>query len=135
MAITKKLAKGKKKIKKAAKRPVAKKRPAARKAKKPKKTVKRTIKKVVKKSAPKKAGPKPIGQVTHFYREIKVAVVKFSKPVKQGTEVNFRGATTDFKQKLDSMQCDHKPLTTAPKGKQVGVKVKSRVREGDQVYL
>ena len=135
MATIKRLAKGKKKVAKIKK---AAKRPAARKAKK---TVKRTIRKVVKKSAAKKvapkktAGPKPIGQVTHFYREIKVAVVKFSKPVKQGTEVNFRGATTDFKQKLDSMQYDHKAVTKAPKGKQVGVKVKSRVREGDQVYL
>lgn len=122
MATKKKAAKGKKKVKKAAKRP------AARKAKKGKKTVK--------KMAPKKpAMPKPVGRVTHFYREIKVAVVKFSKPVKQGTEVSFRGATTDFKQKLDSMQYDHKAVAKAPKGKQVGVKVKSRVREGDQVYL
>ncbi|OGY98775.1 MAG: hypothetical protein A2855_00630 [Candidatus Liptonbacteria bacterium RIFCSPHIGHO2_01_FULL_57_28] len=91
----------------------------------------------IKKGAkPKKpADPKPIGRVTHFYTEIKVAVIKFSKPVKKGTAVQIKGATTDFSQKLDSMQYDHKPLATAPKGKQVGVKVKKRVREGDQVYL
>jgi putative protease len=127
----------KKKVKKTVKRPVAKKRPVARKAKKAvKRAVKKAVKKSAKKTAPKKiVAPKAIGRVTHFYREIKVAVIKFSKPVKQGTEVSFRGATTDFKQKLDSMQYDHKSLATAPKGKQVGVKVKSRVREGDQVYL
>lgn len=111
-----------------------------RRAAKPKKSVKRTSARkkrpAVRKAASKKAaGPKPVGRVTHFYTEIKVAVIKFLKPVKQGTQVYFKGATTDFSQKLDSMQYDHKPLATAPKGKQVGVKVKSRVREGDQVYL
>lgn len=118
----------KKKVKKAVRRP------AARKVKK---VVRKTVKKAASKKtvAKKTTTPKAVGRVTHFYREIKVAVVKFSKPIKQGTEVSFRGATTDFKQKLDSMQYDHKALATAPKGKQVGVKVKSRVREGDQVYL
>jgi putative protease len=106
--------------------------------KKKKKAVKRAVAKrrTAKKATPKKvAAPKPVGRVTHFYTEIKVAVVKFSKPVKKGTEVQFKGATTDFSQKLDSMQYDHKAVATAPKGKQVGVKVKKRVREGDQVYL
>ena len=116
------------------KKMLKKKRPAV---KKPKKAVKKVRKPAARKKVTKKKsfGPKPIGQVTHFYREIKVAVVKFSKSVKQGTPVLFKGATTDFSQKLDSMQYDHKAVAKAPKGKQVGVKVRSRVREGDQVYL
>ena len=78
---------------------------------------------------------KPVGTVTHFYTEIKVAIVKFKQPVKVGTELQFKGATTDFKEKIKSMQYDHKPLKIAPKGKQIGIKVKKRVREGDEVYL
>jgi putative protease len=77
---------------------------------------------------------KPIGRVTHFYGGIKVAVVKFSKATKKGATVRFRGATTDFKQKLASMQYDHKTVASAPKGKEVGIKVSKRVREGDKVY-
>jgi hypothetical protein len=77
---------------------------------------------------------KPIGVVTHFYGEIKVAIVKFKKAVKTGTVLNYKGATTDFKEIVKSMQYDHKPIATAPKGKQVGIKVGKRVREGDEVF-
>ena len=78
--------------------------------------------------------PKPIGAVTHYYGDLGVAIVKFSKAVKAGTAVAFRGATTNFTQTLDSMQYDHKAIASAPKGKEVGVKVKDKVREGDEVY-
>lgn len=106
---------------------------------------KKTVKKIVKKtqSVKKSKAPvlkiklkveKPIGIVTHFYNGIKVAIVKFSKPVKSGSEIRFEGATTDFSQKVASMQYDHKDIAVAPKGKQVGLKVSKRVREGDKVY-
>ncbi len=78
---------------------------------------------------------KPIGVVTHFYNEIKVAIIKFKKPVKAGIKVNISGATTNFSQVLSSMQYDHKPIVVAPKGKEIGVKVGKRVREGDSVFL
>ena len=77
---------------------------------------------------------KPIGEVVHFFNNINVAVVKFNRKVEAGIEVHFSGATTDFKQKLDSMQFDHKEVKEAAKGKEVGVKVKDRVRSGDDVY-
>lgn len=77
---------------------------------------------------------KPIGTVTHFYNNINVAIVKFKKNVRVGAELYFKGATTDFKEAPKSMQYDHQPIAVAPKGKQVGIKVKKRVREGDEVY-
>ena len=106
------------------------------------KTKKKIVKKTVKKAArpAKKIGlkkvavVKPIGTVTHFFTAIKVAIVKFKQPVKVGATVAFRGATTDFKQKIVSMQYDHKEISAAPKGKEVGMKVGKRVREGDEVY-
>lgn len=95
---------------------------------------KTAVKKVVKK--PKKfLVQKPIGEVTHFYGNIKVAVIKFKKDVKKGAEVRFGGATTDFSQVFDSMQYNHVPVLKAQKGKSIGVKVKKRVRVGDKVYL
>ena len=103
--------------------------------------VKKIVKKSVKKAKPKvkKVMPvakkeKPIGVVTHYYGGIEVGIIKFNKTVKAGTEVEIRGATTNFSQKLDSMQYDHKPVETAPKGKEVGVKLEDKVREGDEVY-
>lgn len=88
-----------------------------------------------KKTARKEKKPKHIGVVTHFYNEISVAIVKFNKKVPVGTVLYFRGATTDFKDKAGSMQYDHKPIAAAPKGKEVGIKVKKRVREGDLVHF
>jgi len=79
--------------------------------------------------------PKPIGVVTHFYGNLEVAIVKFSKSVAVGTIVRFKGATTDFAQTIDSMQFDHKAIETAKKGQQVGIKVKDKVHEGNEVYL
>ena len=75
------------------------------------------------------------GTVTHYYGAIGVGIVKFRKPVKVGALVEFRGATTNFTQTLDSMQYDHKPVASAPRGKEVGIKVKARVREGDELFL
>jgi len=92
------------------------------------------LKKSKKKVAKKKA-PKPAGAVTHFYGEIGVAIVKFNQKVPVGVRLAFKGATTDFEDVVKSMQYDHKPIETAPKGKEVGIKVKKRVREGDKVHI
>ncbi|HEY4523905.1 MAG TPA: translation elongation factor-like protein [Candidatus Paceibacterota bacterium] len=79
--------------------------------------------------------PKPVGKVTHFFGGIKVAIVKFKKPVKVGAVLYFKGATTDFSQTVDSMQFNHQPIKTAKPNTQVGLKVSKRVREGDEVFM
>lgn len=78
---------------------------------------------------------KPVGKIIHFYNHISVAIIKFNTKIKIGARLEFKGATTDFSDMLKSMQYDHKPIVIAPKGKEIGVKVKKRVREGDLVYL
>ena len=94
--------------------------------------------KMVKKMVKKKPAPvkkvKPVGKVTHYYAHIKVAIVKFNTKVKAGTELYFKGATTDFKEASKSMQFDHEPVASAMPKKQIGIKLKKRVREGDLVY-
>lgn len=77
---------------------------------------------------------KPIGTVTHYYGDISVAIVKFKRVFKVGEKINFKGATTDFKETVKSMQYDHKPIQTAKKGQEVGIKVGDKVREGDEVF-
>ena len=77
---------------------------------------------------------KPIGTVTHFYGNLGVAIVKFNTTVSVGTRVKFKGATTDFEEAIQSMQYDHKPVESAKKGEEIGIKVKEKVREGDEVY-
>ncbi len=78
---------------------------------------------------------KPVGEVTHYYGGLRVAIVKFDRDMPVGKNMTFLGVTTDFSQDINSMQMDRKPITTAPKGKEVGIEVKEKVREGDKVYL
>lgn len=77
---------------------------------------------------------KPIGVVTHYYGGLNVAIVKFNKTVKIGEKVSFKGHTTDFEETLKSMQYDHKEIKEAKKGQEVGIQVKEKVRDGDQVF-
>ena len=83
---------------------------------------------------PKIKEPKPIGEVTHFYGGLKVAIVKFNKAMKIGIKVHFRGATTDFIEIIKSMQFDHQDIKSAKKGQEVGIKVKEMARAGDKVF-
>ncbi|MBI1839010.1 MAG: translation elongation factor-like protein [Candidatus Colwellbacteria bacterium] len=77
---------------------------------------------------------KPVGVVTHYYGDLGVAIVKFKVPVKTGETMQFKGVTTDFKEIIKSMQFNHKGIASAKKGQEVGVKVKKKVREGDEVW-
>ncbi len=77
---------------------------------------------------------KTLGEVTHFYGHLGVAVVKFDSSVSVGDTVHFKGATTDFTQTIKSMQFDHKEIDKASKGKEVGLKVDNKVRAGDKVF-
>lgn len=77
----------------------------------------------------------PVGEVTHYYGNLGVAIVKFNQDLPAGKNVAFQGVTTDFSQDLASLELDHKSVAVAPRGREVGVKVKDKVREGDKVYL
>jgi len=85
------------------------------------------------KTSPAPVG-KPIGEVTHYYGGIGVAIIRFTKAIPRGTSVRFKGATTDFTETIRSMQYDHQDIPEAKKGQEVGVKVTGKVREGDEVY-
>ena len=80
------------------------------------------------------AEEKEIGKVTHFFPKISVAIIELSGTLKIGDSIAFRGATTDFTQKVDSMQIEHKQVKEAKKGQSIGMKVADRVREEDTVY-
>jgi len=78
---------------------------------------------------------KPVGEVTHYYGNLGVAIVKFNRDMPAGKNITFQGTTTDFSQDISSMELDRKPADMAPRGKEVGIKVKEKTREGDKVYL
>ncbi len=77
---------------------------------------------------------KLIGKITHYFAKIKVGIIELKKPLKAGETIHVKGATSDFEQKVDSMQVEHEDIKKAKKGDAIGLKVKDKVREGDQVY-
>ena len=75
-----------------------------------------------------------VGKVTHYFSKIGVAVVELTDELKVGDPISIEGTTTNFQQKVSSMQIEHNNVETAKPGDSIGLKVEDRVREGDKVY-
>jgi putative protease len=76
-----------------------------------------------------------IGVVEHFFTNVSVAAIKITDGnLKIGDTIHIVGATTNFKQKIESMEINRKPVDLVNPGDDVGIKVKDKVREHDIVY-
>lgn len=76
-----------------------------------------------------------IGKITHYYDKLGVGIIKLVKSLKVGQTVKISGKTTNFEQLVSQMQFDHKDIKSGKKGQEVGVKINSKVRQGDEVSL
>ncbi len=77
-----------------------------------------------------------VGKVTKFFSRVSVGAIEVSgEGFGVGDELHFKGATTDFTQKVDSMEVDNQKVERAKAGDLVGIKVNERVRPGDKVFL
>ncbi len=77
----------------------------------------------------------PIGEVTHFFPQISVCVLTItSGNLKVADTIRIVGSSTNFKQRIKSMQINHLPIQSAVRGDDVGLKVNRRVRINDKVY-
>ncbi len=76
-----------------------------------------------------------VGKVTIFFAKPSVAAVEITAgTLALGDNIRIRGATTNFEQKIESMEIDRKPVPSATVGQAVGIKVKERVRPHDKVF-
>jgi putative protease len=76
-----------------------------------------------------------IGKVTDYFAKIGVAALIIENgELSLGDTIHFVGYTTDFEQKINSMQIENQAVDSAKTGDGVGIKVKDRVRHGDKVY-
>lgn len=73
------------------------------------------------------------GEVSHYFSRVRAAVVLLKIPIAVGDVVRIKGKTTDFKQKVLSIQIDRQTLEKAVPGDEIGLLVESRVRVGDIV--
>ena len=75
-----------------------------------------------------------IGHVTHFFNKINVAVMSVKDGLKVGDTIHILGHTTDFTQKVTSLQIEHKGVDSVKPGDDFATKVIEPVREHDVVY-
>ena len=76
-----------------------------------------------------------VAEITHYFPHVKAAAMLVLKDsIKIGDEIYIKGHTTDFKEKVNSLQLDLVAIEAGKKGQEVGLLVKSRVRIGDSVY-
>ena len=79
---------------------------------------------------------KEIGFVEHFFGHLSVAAIKITAgSLKVGDTVHLKGHTTDFTEKIQSMQIDNKDVAQANAGDDIGVKMIGKCREHDKVFL
>jgi len=113
------------------KKAVRKKKPV-KKARK-KKTVRKKKKTVVRKTP--KLPAEPIGRVTHYFAKARATALMIERDgIRVGDTLYFKGHTTNFKQTVESLQIDRKPVPQAEPGEEVGIRVRSRTREHDLVF-
>jgi len=81
------------------------------------------------------AEEKEIGNVEHYYTKIGVAVINITDgSLSVGDTIHLKGATSDFTQKVGSMQIEHKKVEKASKGDSIGMKMSEHARQNDAVF-
>ena len=77
-----------------------------------------------------------VGRISHYFSKIGVAVIEvMAGRLKVGDTIHIKGHTSDFTQKVESLQQEHLTVPEAKKGMSVGLKVMHPVREHDAVFV
>jgi translation elongation factor EF-1alpha len=77
---------------------------------------------------------KEIGKVVDYFAKVSVAGIEMSGSLAAGDTIHIKGHTTDFQQKVESMQIEHQVVQQVSTGDSAGIKVIDRCRAGDTVY-
>jgi hypothetical protein len=76
-----------------------------------------------------------IGVVTHYYSHLSVATLRLeSGTLRVGDVIHIRGHTTDFSQRVESLEVNNAPVTEVGPNDDFGLKVIQHAREHDVVY-
>ena len=73
--------------------------------------------------------------MTHYYSHLAVAIIRLeSGTLRVGDVIQIRGHTTDFIQKVESLEVNHAPVTEVAPNEEFGLKVVEHAREHDVVF-
>ena len=77
---------------------------------------------------------KEVGVVSHYFGRISVGAIELTDTLEVGDMIHIVGHTTNFTQKIESMEIEHVKVDKAKKGDSIGIRVDEKVRDGDIVY-
>jgi hypothetical protein len=85
---------------------------------------------------PSRAAEERIGVVTHYYGYLPVAAIRLEPgaTLRVGDVIHIRGHTTDFTQKIESLEVNRAAVTEVGPNDNFGVKVAKHVFEHDVVF-
>jgi acyl-CoA hydrolase len=75
-----------------------------------------------------------IGEVTHYFDRIGVAVIQLTDSVRVGDTVHIFGRLTDLRQQVSSMEIEYEKIDEAGPGQEVALKVNRPVKPRDKVF-
>ena len=76
-----------------------------------------------------------IGLITHYFGKIRVAALSITDgELSVGDTVHIKGHTSDFTQRVESMQIEHQTVEVARPGDDIAMTVTHHAREHDVVY-
>jgi putative protease len=79
-------------------------------------------------------GEEAVGKVTDYFAKIGVAGIQVTAgSLSVGETIRIKGHTTDVTQTVESIQVEHQGVQRAESGQTIGIRVKERVRKGDNV--
>ena len=74
-----------------------------------------------------------IGRIIHYYNHLNVATLRLNDNLKLGDRIHIFGHTTDFTQRVASMEINHRTVVWVKPGDDVAIKVIEPVHEHDTV--
>jgi hypothetical protein len=76
-----------------------------------------------------------IGSVIKFFEKTSIAAIKLDfGDLAIGDMIRVKGPTTDFTQKIELMEFDHKPVNKASRGQFTGIEVSQPAKPFDLVF-
>ncbi len=76
-----------------------------------------------------------LGSVIKFFEKTSIAAVKLDfGDLEVGDTIHVKGITTDFTQKIETMEFDHQPVQKAIRGQFTGIKLSQPAKPFDLIY-
>jgi translation initiation factor IF-2 len=76
-----------------------------------------------------------VGKVTHYFSKPQVAAIEITHgTLRVGDTIHVQGHTSDFTQKVESIEIEHESIEEATVGQAVGIRVAEHARVHDVVY-